>query len=299
MRLYHYTRKVWLPSILHHRALWPSPPLRLSGLNREEVERDPARFDFLEERIYGRRCFSSHVPVPDLPGVVHKGMGWVEGQVFDVGLTRADWCHCAMSNFPKAFQERGDFWRLVIETEGLDLTGWRDYQRRANLPALYRRCLAKMARSLGDDPNDWYFFFGEMPLDGHLTEMEQYCRGRWTRMSDISRQAPLAEMPQARRLFEATFTGVEDAPGLTGRSLFVGVSLDGRLVAGQVWVRQTWEHLAPDDLCRFLATVVPDTRRDGTPGWTLADVDGLEVVGNVDARLFPDDIWRRWPGSGG
>jgi hypothetical protein len=278
MVLYHYTKLLWVTSILRHLALWPSPPLRVYGLSREEVERAPARFGFREGRSHARRFYSNNdVPHPDHPGIL-SGACWFEGQVFDVALTRADWCYSALSYFPRDLQEGGLIWRLVVETDGLDLAGWRDYQRRANVPGDFRRMLADRSRRVGDDPNDWYFFFGELPLAGRIVELEQYHRGRWTRSADVFERAPLAEIPNKRRQFEATFTRVGHVPGLLGASLFTGVYQDGRLVADHLWVHQTWNHLAPGDNCQFFATVVPYTRRDGTAGWTLSDVNCLVVL---------------------
>jgi hypothetical protein len=88
----------------------------------------------------------------------------------------------------------------------------------------------------------------------------------------------LAEMGGARLLFEATFVKVGRAPGLLGASLFQEVTLDGRLMADHVWVQQTWPHLQPGERCRFIATVVTYPRRDRSVGWTLGDVNGLEVL---------------------
>jgi hypothetical protein len=278
MILYHYTKLLWLPSILSHNALWPAPPLRSYGLVREEVERDPGRFGFQTLFRCGRRFFINNDVRHTDPPVGLSGAVWCEGQVFEVALTRADWCFSVMSYFPRTFQEGGAFWRLVVETDGLNLAGWREYQQRANVPAGYRRSLAEASRRVGDDVNEWYFFFGELPLAGRLVELEQYHRGRWTRLSDAFERAPLAEMARERRLFEATFARVGHVPGLIGASLFDCVCLDGRLVADHLWVHQTWGHLAAGDRCRFIATVVPYTRRDGTSGWTLADVNGLEVL---------------------
>lgn len=111
-----------------------------------------------------------------------------------------------------------------------------------------------------------------------LVEVEQYHRGRWTPLSDVFERAPLAEMPQARRQFEATFRRVGHVPGRNGASLLTGVSLDGRFVADHLWVHQTWGHLAAGDRCCFYATVVPYTRRDGTTEWTLDDANCLVVL---------------------
>lgn len=278
MVLYHYTKIVWLDSILRHSALWPAPPLRNYGLVREDVERDPGRFGFRMFICDGRRCFiSTSVQHADSSGAL-SAASWCEGQVFDVALTQADWCFSVMSYFPSGQQEGGAFWRLVVETDGLDVVGWREYQQRANVPAVVRRALADATRKRGDDPNDWYFLFGELPLADRLIEVEQYHRGRWTRLSDVFERAPLAEMPRARRLFEATFSRAGNVPGLMGASLFEMVTLDGRLVADHLWVHQTWRHLASGNRCRFIATVTPYTRRGGTKGWTLADVNGLEVL---------------------
>jgi hypothetical protein len=276
--LYHYTKGTAMESIFRHRALWPSPPLRAYGLSREEVEVNPARFGFRERRHWGRRVFiNPDVPLVEQPELLSMAY-WFEGQAFAVSLTRADWCNSIMSYFPEVIQEGGVFWRLVLDTEGLDLCGWQNYQQRANVPAGYRRQLADDTRKVGDDPLDWYFHFGELPLDNHLLEVEQFHRGRWTRLSDVYERAPLAEMGGARRLFEATFVKVGRAPGLLGASLFQEVTLDGRLVADHVWVQQMWPHLRPEGRCRFIATVVTYPRRDRSVGWTLGDVNGLEVL---------------------
>jgi hypothetical protein len=275
--LYHYTHSLALAGIFRHRALWPSPPLQVYGLSRQEVESSPARFGFREGRCQGRRSFVNRVPHPGCPGFLFVA-AWFEGQVFDVSLTRADWCYSVMSYFPETEQEGGAFWRLVLDTEGLDLCGWLDYQRRANVPAAYRRILGERTRKVGDDPHDWFFYFGELPLGDRLVELEQYHRGRWTRMSEVCERVPLAEMRGGRRLFEATFERAGKAPGLLGASLFREVTLDRRLVADHVWVQQTWSHLRPDGRCRFIATVVSYRRKDSTEGWTLGDVNGLEVL---------------------
>jgi hypothetical protein len=276
--LYHYTKSWALASIFRHGAIWPSPPLRAYGLSRQEVESSPARFGFQEGRFQGRRLFiNMDVSHPDQPGALSAAC-WFEGQVFDVSFTRADWCYSVMSYYPEAEQECGAIWRLVLDTEGLDLCGWQDYQQRANIPAASRRKLADRTRQLGDDPLDWYFHFGELPLSNHLIDVEQYHRGRWTRLSEVYERAPLAEISGARRLFEATFRKIGKAPGLLGASLFTEVSLAGRLVADRVWVQQTWQHLRPGGRCRFIATVVTYPRRDGTAGWALGDVNGLEVM---------------------
>src|SRR5262245_46320540 len=100
MRLYHYTMWLRMTSIFRHRTLWPSPSLRLSGLSRAEVGRDPDRFGFQTGVSHGRRYFDSETLL--VPG--HSGWRgaafWLEGQVFDVALTRADWCYSVMSYFP-------------------------------------------------------------------------------------------------------------------------------------------------------------------------------------------------------
>jgi hypothetical protein len=276
--LYHYTKAWAMASIFRHLTLWPSPPLRVYGLSRQEVEANPAMFGFREGRCQGRRMFlSDSIRHLEIPEAISAAL-WFEGQVFDLSLTRAEWCYSVMSYYPEAEQEGGAIWRLVLDIEGLDLCGWQDYQQRANVPSIYRRKFAEDSRRVGDDPHDWYFYFGELPLGDRLIEVEQYHRGRWTRLSDVFERAPLAEMGGGRRLFEATFVKAGRAPGLIGASLFQEVALDSRLVADHVWVQQTWPHLRPGKRCRFIATVAPYPRKGGADGWTLADVNGLEVL---------------------
>src|SRR5262249_25557485 len=161
-------------------TLWPSPPLRAYGINRQEVEASPARFGFRVGRLQGRRFFFNEKL--HHPGDAGWGsaVSWIEGQVFDVALTRANWCHSVMAYFPEEEQVGGFIFRLVLNTEGLDLYGWQDYQQRANVPAAYRRQLGEITFKKNDDPHDWWFFFGELPLDGRLVEVEQYHQGRWT-----------------------------------------------------------------------------------------------------------------------
>jgi hypothetical protein len=138
--------------------------------------------------------------------------------------------------------------------------------------------LGKDSRKVGDDPQDWYFHFGDLPLGDRLVEVEQYHRGRWTRLSDVIERAPLAELNGSRLLFEASFERTGKAPGLLGTSLFTSVMLDNRLVAEHVWVHQTWSHLSPGNRCRFFASVISYLRCDGSMGWTFGDVNGLEVL---------------------
>ena len=121
MTLFHYTKGFCLPSIFRTLALWPAPPLRCYGLVREEVERDPARFGFQVGVDSGRRFFrNDEVPHADAPEVLSRVL-WFEGQVYDVALTKADWCYSALSYAPRDYQERGGCWRLVIDVDGLDL----------------------------------------------------------------------------------------------------------------------------------------------------------------------------------
>jgi hypothetical protein len=54
---------------------------------------------------------------------------------------------------------------------------------------------------------------------------------------------------------------------------------DGQWVADHLWVRQTWDHLRQGDSVKFIATVVPYKRHDGTHSYTLGEVNGLLVLG--------------------
>ena len=277
--LYHYTKCWGLWSILKHYELWPAPPLQRYGLDRRAVELDPAAFGFRVRRLPGARDRRFFVR-EDIP---HPGGGvvsacWYEGQVFDVAFTQADWCHSVMSYFPGDLQEGGAFWRLVVDLDGLDIFGWESFQQRLNVPGVYRRGLAEATRRAGDDPGDWYFVGGAVPLAGRLVEVEQFHRGRWTKLSDVFEREPLAELAGRRLLFEAVYDRPGLAAGRLGTSLFRGVTLDKRAVADHVWVQQTWAHLKSGDHCRFIATVLAYKRRDGSAGWTLGDVNGLEVI---------------------
>jgi hypothetical protein len=206
-------------------------------------------------------------------------VNWYQGQAFDVALTRADWCHSVMRYFPKDMVEGGAIFRLALDPRGLDLCGWERYQQRANIPAAARRQLGEASVRLGDNLGDWYFHFGDLALDGRLLDVEQYHRGRWTTAAEICERAPLAQLHGRRLLFEAVFKETGHAPGLSGgTSLFVCVGLDHRLVADHIWVRQSWPHLRPGQQVRFIATVVRYRRRDGSVGWTLDEVNGLETL---------------------
>ena len=207
MVLYHYTKSLHLPSILRHDALWPSPPLRVYGLSREEVERDPARFGFREGRRHGRRCFSNpSVPHPDHPGML-SAADWFEGQVFDVALTRADWCYSVLSYFPQDLQEGGDFWRLVVETDGPDLAGWQSYQQ-------CRRTRRVPPRSGRGQPQNRRRPERLVLLLRRAVSRRPPRRTRAVppRALDAAvrgvRAGPLVEMPRCRRQFEADFAGV-------------------------------------------------------------------------------------------
>jgi hypothetical protein len=277
MAFYHYTKAWNVGPILKAFRLLAAPPLAYYGLRREDVEADPGRYGFKVLRRLGRRVFVNfEIAHPPPPGAVSSAC-WFEGERFAVGFTRADWCGSSLGYFGQEWHDAGLAFRLTVDLGGLDAFGWTQYQQRTNTPAESRRSIGRQTVEMGDDPHDWVFVAGEVPLAGRLLEVEQYHTGRWTSHREVCERLPLRELYLDRDTRRGQFRAVfERTDGRHGASLFVNVcTADNRLCADHLWVRQSWPHLSPGDVVQFFATVVPYTRKDRSVGWTLADVNGL------------------------
>jgi hypothetical protein len=279
----HYTKILNLGGILRDGVLLPSPPLACYGLSREAVEANPGEYGFLVTKPFGRRYFFKD-NIRDqrgLPGWLSMA-GWHEGEWFAVPLSRAGWCNSALGYLPPGKADLGWAFRLVIDLAGLDVFAWEQYQSRTNVLGACRRKLGEDSRQMGDDPADWLFVLGSIPLERHLVGLEQYHQGRWTSFDDVADRLPLQELYHEpadgkRPCFRARF--IRASAGRVRASLFDMVFRDnGQWVADHVWVRQTWDHLRPGDVVEFYASVLPYTREDGTATYTLADVNGLVVL---------------------
>jgi hypothetical protein len=282
---YHYTKVFNLPGVFRDGMLLPSPPLAAYGLCREAVEANPGRYGFQVSKPHGRRLFfhdNFHDPV--LTKGVHS-VAWHEGERFVVAFSRAGWCGSALGYLPPGMADAGWAYRLTLDLRGLDLFTWPEYQSRTNLPRQYRRNIGELSRKMGDDPGDWVFVLGSVPLERHLLGLEQYHEGRWTSFDEVADRLPLKELyeerpdPSRRRpRFRSLF--IRASAGRVRASLFGMVfGEDGQWVADHLWVRQTWDHLRPGDAVAFFATVVPYKRQDGTESYTLGEVNGLLVLG--------------------
>jgi hypothetical protein len=291
---YHYTKVFNLAGVFRDGTLLPSPPLASYGLCREAVEANPARHGFQVAKDHGRWYFSNeNVPDPAFTQCAHAA-SWYEGERFAVSFSRAGWCGSALGYLPPGMADAGWAYRLVIDLSGLDVFTWNHYQTRTNVPGPYRRQLGERSRKKGDDPADWQFVLGSVPLKEHFLDLEQYHQGRWTSFEDVAERLPLGEMhderpdlSRRRPLFRSRF--IRASVGRVRASLFGMVfAEDGQWVADHLWVRQTWDHLRPGDPVEFFATVVPYRRQDGTASYTLGDVNGLLVLGEDGVhRLKP------------
>ncbi len=282
---YHYTKVFNLSGIFRDGSLFPSPPLARYGLSREAVEADPARYGFRVVNPHGRRYFlNENVPDQTFRQWAHVA-GWHEDERLVVSFSRAGWCGSALGYLPPGMADAGWAYRLVIDLSGLDVFTWQQYQSRTNVPGPYRRRLGELSRAKGDDPADWHFVAGQIPLPRRLLGLEQYHQGRWTGFDEVAERLPLKEMHEEQRepsrtrpRFRSCF--IRASVGRVRASLFGMVfGEDGQWVADHLWVRQTWDHLRPGDAVEFFATVVPYSRKDGTEGYTLGEVNGLIVLG--------------------
>jgi hypothetical protein len=282
---YHYTKVINLAGLYRDRILLPSPPLARYGLSREAVEANPGRYGFRVTRHPGRRWFfNGNIPDPTLPQGFNVA-GWYEGERFAASFSKSAWCGSALDYLPADKVQKGLAYRLVMDLGGLDVFTWQDYQSRTNVPGPYRRRLGEISREKGDDPADWLFVLGPVPLGERLLGLEQYYEGRWISFNEVAERLPLKEMFQEqpdhsrpRPKFRSRF--VRASTGRVRASLFGLVfGEDGMLVASHLWVRQTWEHLRPGDVVEFFATIVSYRRHDGTESYTLGDVNGLLVLG--------------------
>jgi hypothetical protein len=290
MTYFHYTKLTNLPSIFRGDALLPSPPLARYGLARDAVEANPGAHGFCVYRVESRRLYHKRaVPHPDYPNA-RSDLTWFEGERFAVSFTAAPWCGSALGGLPRDLREGGLAYRLAVDLGGLDTFGWGRWQQATNVPGPARRKFGELARQRGDDPGDWRFVLGPVPLRGRLREIEQYHGGRWISSRQVCERVGLAELHaggRGQRLppryeFSAVFAQLgrdRCAPhGLT--SLFGGVRLaDGRFVADHVWVRQAWDHLRGGDHVAFFAEVVAYPKGSSEAGYTLANVNGLRVLG--------------------
>jgi hypothetical protein len=105
---------------------------------------------------------------------------------------------------PPGKAETGWAFRLEVNLEGLDVFGWSEYQSRTNVPGPYRRWLGERSRAKGDDPLDWLFVAGPVPLDQRWLSFEQFYRGRWTGFDEVAQRLPLEELYNSRPSRTAT-----------------------------------------------------------------------------------------------
>jgi hypothetical protein len=287
MIVFHYTKVFNLPGIFRD-GLLPSPPLAAYGLNREAVEANPGRHGFRVVKNHGRRYFQNEnvfqTSAPRWPSAAV----WYEGERFAVSFSRAGWCGSALGYLPADLADTGWAYRLALDLRGLDLFAWPEFQARTNVPGPYRRSIGELSREMGDDPGDWLFALGLVPLERHLSGLEQYHQGRWISFDEIAERLPLKDMytkrpdpSRPRPRFRSHF--IRASAGRPRASCFGMVFReDGQWVADHLWVRQVWDHLRPGDPVEFFATVVPYSRQDGTTSYTLEGVNGLIVLGGAD-----------------
>jgi hypothetical protein len=287
---FHYCKIANLADIFRDGVLLPAPPLATYGLERAAVEAEPGRYGFGVRRKQGRRYFwNESVAHRNVPGLLSL-VCWYEEEQFVVSFSRADWCHSALGYLPPGKAEAGWAFRLEVNLEGLDVFGWSEFQSRTNVPGPYRRWLGERSRARGDDPDDWLFVAGPVPLDERWLNFEQYYRGRWTGLDEVTQRLPLEEMyalrpngTAMRPRFRSHY--IRAVRGRVPASLFGIVwGEDGRWLADHLWVRQTWSHLQPGDAVEFFASVTPYRRQDGTESFTLSEINGLIRLGLDSAR---------------